>query len=133
MTENSPSPGNIAAIGFLAIVFVAFVYLLIREAAPVARRVPAEPYEWSPECKQAVTLDSAGNRRYSHVIPQACMDPRYRISDPRKYNLKYRGKGAFNYYRFGPDAVNVFCFNDGRCVVDDIERDVFSESGNRHE
>jgi hypothetical protein len=114
------------------IVMVPLAYLFYTDR-PVSRHVPAEPYVWSPGCKDFVDIDSAGIRHYGRAFPKACMDPEYFIADPGKYGLPASNIGKVrNYYRVGPDAINVDCIS-GSCVVASVEQDVFSDSDNSQE
>jgi hypothetical protein len=115
-----------------AVVMMPFAYLFYTDR-PVARHVPAEPYVWPAGCK-FIEVDSAGTRHYGHEFPQACMDPQYYIADPGKYRLPASIIGKVrNYYRVGPDAINVDCLSDRPCVVAHVEQDVFSDSGSSQE
>jgi hypothetical protein len=136
-----PKMAGMAVLSFIFL--LALAYLFDATDRPVAQHVRAAPYVWPSGCKQVVATDSVGHRFYRHEIPRACMDQDYYISDPGKYGLpgtKYKfpilfkqsGSGR-HYYRIGPDAVETFCLGDGRCFIDKVERDVFSESGNTGE
>lgn len=143
MTTSSLAGNNTFKMAGLAItafvVVFGLAYVVHIADRPVARHVPAEPYEWPVGCKPARASDDTGGPSYVRYyttmdkIPTACMDPKYYIADPGKFGLKRQVSGIRNYYRIGPDAVNIDCFDDGNCVVDHIERDVFSQSGNPYE
>ena len=122
---------NLACTIFIVFVIgFAFTYGFLLAITPVARHVPSEPYVWPGDCQKFVATDSDGTRHYAFLnVPRSCMDPRYHIADPWHYGLRYhRGGNLYNYYRIGPDAVNIDCLNDGRCMVNTIERDVFTEA-----
>jgi hypothetical protein len=143
MTETSTTDGmgpKMAAMTAVALfVGLGLAYVFHISDRPVAQHVPAEPYSWPSGCKPAGAAYDTGKpnlARYYRVmgeIPKSCMDPEYYIADPGNYGLKgLKGIGR-NYYRVGPDAINIDCHSDGICVVVHIERDVFSESGHSGE
>jgi len=136
MTESSASDGFLPKMATMIVVAgaitVPMAYLSHVTDRPLAQHVPAEPYAWPLGCKEIVATDSVGHRFYRHEIPKACMDQEYYIADPAKYGLM-GSRGIRNYYRVGPDAINIYCPNESRCVAYHIDYDVFSESGNSHE
>jgi hypothetical protein len=152
MTESSATDGMIPKMaGMTAVALVLGVgvaYLFHIADRPVARHVPAEPYVWPVGCKPAAAsydTDSPNYVRYyrgADEIPKACMDPEYHIADPGKYGLirsQYRSTGLIRrygrgreYYRIGPDAVEIFCLSDGRCFIDHVENDVFQDTESSH-
>jgi len=148
-TSSGLVPKMVGMAAVALVLGLGLAYLFHIADRPVARHVPAEKYVWPEGCKPAsASYDTDGPNyiryyRGGDEIPKACMDPNYYIADPGKYGLvrsKYRSTGLLRqygwgreYYRIGPDAAEVFCVSDGRCFIDKVERDVFSESGNSGE
>jgi hypothetical protein len=127
------------AAGVALVITVLMALLMYFTHRPLAQHVPAAPYVWPSGCEPARASHDTSSPNYVRYygpedeIPRACLNSEYYIADPGKFGLQRHYGVGRNYYRIGPDAVNIDCFSDGRCVVTNIERDVFVDSDNSNE
>ncbi|RAK57827.1 RcnB family protein [Phenylobacterium deserti] len=62
--------------------------------------------------------------RDANSIYKACVDKRYLIRLPSRYNLPRPLKG-YRWIRVGPDAVSINCYKRS-CAIDEVRRGTFS-------